>query len=424
MSCVVQSVNVEGFWGSHSLTFDLHEDINFLIGVNGSGKTTLIKLISSALTGDFLTLDQIDFQSIEIRLKRKTPYAKPYLRVEKKFLKKYQYVEIILQVWPTASSQPLTFRQSDFLPMRYRRDLSFSKYRARLAKSALEPLETELTSLASISWLAVDRKSDSEDDRSSSPPVDAKLDSLQLSLASFFSTLQNSSEEEFKKFQHSILYSMLKPSTPENLFISMLDLEIEEEENSLLDVFRELGADAARGNRRINDHFKRVKESIKKLRSEEEIDFSNLTALLSGWNLHQVVSAWHTLAETKEEIFRPQTMFIALVNDFFQRKKLSVSKSNHLKVVTQSGKELSPRELSSGEKQLLILLGEALLQAGRTAVFIADEPELSLHVEWQEKLVRSVRSLNPAAQIIFATHSPDIVGPFQNRIVDMEAIVE
>ena len=89
-------------------------------------------------------------------------------------------------------------------------------------------------------------------------------------------------------------------------------------------------------------------------------------------------------------------------------------------MTTQSGKEFSVQNLSSGEKQLLIIFGEALLQRQKAHIFIADEPELSLHVEWQEKLVSSLKILNPFAQLIFATHSPDIVGSYYKSVLQIE----
>jgi predicted ATPase len=76
--------------------------------------------------------------------------------------------------------------------------------------------------------------------------------------------------------------------------------------------------------------------------------------------------------------------------------------------------------LSSGEKQMVIILGEALLQRKMQAIYLADEPELSLHVKWQERLIDMLREINPSSQIIFATHSPDIVAHYQNRVFDME----
>jgi len=85
-----------------------------------------------------------------------------------------------------------------------------------------------------------------------------------------------------------------------------------------------------------------------------------------------------------------------------------------------SYRRLKLSELSSGEKQLLIILGQALLQEQKPTIFIADEPELSLHLKWQTSLTNAITSLNPKAQIIFATHSPDIVAAQQNKVIRME----
>jgi predicted ATP-dependent endonuclease of OLD family len=82
--------------------------------------------------------------------------------------------------------------------------------------------------------------------------------------------------------------------------------------------------------------------------------------------------------------------------------------------------EIELSDLSSGEKQMIIFLGETLLQEGNTHIFLADEPELSLHVEWQESLVDNIKALNPEAQIFFATHSPDIISTYDKCVFDME----
>ena len=55
-------------------------------------------------------------------------------------------------------------------------------------------------------------------------------------------------------------------------------------------------------------------------------------------------------------------------------------------------------------------------------VCIADEPELSLHLSWQEQLITSLRTVNPNAQVVFATHSPDIVSTYSDHVFDMEKI--
>lgn len=71
------------------------------------------------------------------------------------------------------------------------------------------------------------------------------------------------------------------------------------------------------------------------------------------------------------------------------------------------GQKLSLAMLSSGEKQLLKIL-VATMSAG-SSVILVDEPELSMHVDWQRRLIRSMRTLNRMAQLIIATHSPEIM---------------
>ena len=56
-------------------------------------------------------------------------------------------------------------------------------------------------------------------------------------------------------------------------------------------------------------------------------------------------------------------------------------------------------------------------------IFIADEPEISLHVIWQENLLKGIRNLNENAQLIIATHSPDIVADFSDKVTDMEDVI-
>ncbi|HFW6085601.1 TPA: AAA family ATPase, partial [Salmonella enterica subsp. enterica serovar Enteritidis] len=79
--------------------------------------------------------------------------------------------------------------------------------------------------------------------------------------------------------------------------------------------------------------------------------------------------------------------------------------------------------LSSGEKQLLILFIETLLQQNKPFIYLTDEPELSLHIAWQRKIIPAIKQLNPNAQIIAATHSPEVASKYRNAIFDMEKLV-
>ena len=75
----------------------------------------------------------------------------------------------------------------------------------------------------------------------------------------------------------------------------------------------------------------------------------------------------------------------------------------------QDGELLFPYKLSSGEKQMLVILLTVLVQDNSHCVLFMDEPEASLHIEWQQKLISMIRELNPNVQIILTTHSPAVI---------------
>ena len=68
-----------------------------------------------------------------------------------------------------------------------------------------------------------------------------------------------------------------------------------------------------------------------------------------------------------------------------------------------------PYQLSSGEKQMLVILLTVLVENEEPYVLFMDEPEISLHIEWQQRLIETILNLNPNVQIILTTHSPAVI---------------
>lgn len=109
------------------------------------------------------------------------------------------------------------------------------------------------------------------------------------------------------------------------------------------------------------------------------------------------------------ELTKPKKMFQDLVDELFAPTAKTIMRESNEIYFNQYGERLSPYLLSSGEKQLLVIMLTALVQECRPSVIFMDEPEISLHIEWQQRLISIVRSLNPNAQIILCTHSPAII---------------
>ena len=113
--------------------------------------------------------------------------------------------------------------------------------------------------------------------------------------------------------------------------------------------------------------------------------------------------------EEATAISQPKTKFQDLVDELFSDTgKKIIRKSNEI-LFDQDGDTLYPYQLSSGEKQMLVILLTVLVQDNRRGVLFMDEPEVSLHVEWQQRLISLIRALNPNVQIVLTTHSPAMI---------------
>jgi predicted ATP-dependent endonuclease of OLD family len=114
-------------------------------------------------------------------------------------------------------------------------------------------------------------------------------------------------------------------------------------------------------------------------------------------------------AEAAQQISQKKTRFQDIVDDLFSDTgKKMIRTANELQF-TQIGEVLLPYRLSSGEKQILIILLTVLVEDNEPYVLFMDEPEVSLHMEWQKRLIDLCLELNPNVQIILTTHSPAVV---------------
>ena len=114
-------------------------------------------------------------------------------------------------------------------------------------------------------------------------------------------------------------------------------------------------------------------------------------------------------AQRAQEISKPKQKFQDLVDDLFQETGKKIVRTENEIRFAQIGETLTPYQLSSGEKQMLAILLTVLVEDGRNYVLFMDEPEVSLHVDWQERLIDLILELNPNVQIILTTHSPAVI---------------
>ncbi|QYR60953.1 AAA family ATPase [Fusobacterium polymorphum] len=77
--------------------------------------------------------------------------------------------------------------------------------------------------------------------------------------------------------------------------------------------------------------------------------------------------------------------------------------------------EFDINDLSSGEKQLFLRTLSIKMLEPKNSIILIDEPELSLHPKWQQRIVEVYKNIGENNQIIVATHSPHILGSVSNE---------
>ena len=103
-------------------------------------------------------------------------------------------------------------------------------------------------------------------------------------------------------------------------------------------------------------------------------------------------------------------VFRDVVNSFYSNKLLRIT-NGKIYIDLSDGTTLPLEALSSGEKHILVIFYRLLFQTEPGSLVVFDEPEISLHVSWQQRLgpllndICRLRDL----QILIATHSPQVI---------------
>jgi energy-coupling factor transporter ATP-binding protein EcfA2 len=141
---------------------------------------------------------------------------------------------------------------------------------------------------------------------------------------------------------------------------------------------------------------------------------SVLTPFLDG--LEARLDALASIQDTLE-------VFLSSLNRFYVDKLVTFTLRAGIRIHTAEGMQLSPEALSSGERQLLLLLTNTLFAREEPALFIIDEPELSLNMKWQRQLVDALIrcTAGSATQFVLASHSFELISGVRERVVHLTA---
>lgn len=417
-----------------------HQQLNFITGINGSGKTNAIKLLQAMLKLDLEVLIAIPFEMAEISIKHQN--KEYYLKINKpkNSNKNNTTIEFIL------NNQEFKYSNDTFILMAFENEFNsnYLEHEALNFIRDLPPIFHEYLKIKNALFLGLERTSyisgDLEQDdfmstRRSIKNILASRKKIIEGLENCLVLIRRSYQNYRKKIDN-------KNQELPNLFVKssfdimdfnhmfrkynkleQIKMDIENINRKKEEILRLLNQPSIEEDRKNNffnflDKFGNMKE--------EEFN-KNPTALIE-WivnasevnRLQNIVKDLDSLNSEALEKFKPIQDFLVMLNRFISQSHKIAEINNVgdliIKRTTEKKSTIKINQLSSGEKQLLILLTHAAFSFingnSRRNVFIIDEPELSLHIHWQEMLVPALMEHAPNNQFIFATHSPEIIGDY------------
>ena len=430
MSYIIQHVTVDGLWGVKSFDTDFHTDINILIGQNGSNKTTFLNLIEACLMVDKRVFMQIPFRRIVFQLISQSGFLDSLI-VERVSEEKRELVRYYI---PNEGCLDIVLFAGD-------EDERFFASRPGMGGREVLRIRDILRGMVSMSWLSVDRFNDSYDDRRTFEErgriyrnvVDLKLENLLDKLSMYRLQLVEQTNKLTTELNQQVLSLLLYDDETDNFDYIKLDrfesLDPKEVQTSLYRVFKQMG-NMDQMKTKIQTHIDRLSEAVNRMKKNIQLTSNDVASIVLIGKTLRIIELSKTYKESVDNTLKPITNYQKILRKFIKDKNFNFSEDKGYLEITWANPSLASKRLShlrvnnlsSGEKQLLILLTQTLLQENAPYIFIADEPELSLHIEWQKYIIGAIHELNPNAQVIVATHSPEIAGQWAKNIIRMESI--
>ena len=156
-------------------------------------------------------------------------------------------------------------------------------------------------------------------------------------------------------------------------------------------------------------------DGVKLLESEGNnilLDSNEMSNKLKQFLLNQFFKDLNDMQKGIQNSPNRIAKFKKLYNDFFTEKEFIEINADTFEPIfrdKKTGKHLKVSELSAGEKQIFFRGGSLLQNIEDNTIVLIDEPEISLHPEWQQRILEFYKNINSSNQYIFSTHSPHIV---------------
>lgn len=430
MKPYITRIQAKGIYGLFNIDYEFHDGVNVIYALNGYGKTTLIHILSNILNHDWSQFYKIEFKSIRVTFSNNEEY---YLsKLESRQVGSHFHHKINVKYTKDISKKkPIRKHLVDGKQ-------EFCTLNQNVVKTGTENQIEEDTPLhraayfpafrsALDSYSAMNNDPEIKNARSILPENFGLFPEDQTAFArkflnQFVPKLDYNSIELFEKaFKENFDQAKSDVVTFENYqFGNILNrlAKFTTYENghsvSLRELYNEIQSmvtdSLEKDNFPVNVKTQEIVSLMENVDEDNELQNSILyrDALVYRELLQEII-AFREKADNKFNIFiESVNEFLALTSKSIERDPDDPSQVQ----LCDHGHQRDLSTLSSGERQILSMVYFASWLSDQEVILI-DEPEISLHVDWQRRLLPMLEKQLSGKQLIACTHSPIILRPYQ-----------
>lgn len=436
----IQKVELKGIHKRYDLEIEFNDSLNILHGQNGTGKSTLIHIIANVANCDFIRFAFLEFKEIKV-----TYSNLAFVLVSQQQDKDGE--TIISIKTQSGASFSFTKREAFEDVREYEDDRYLQEFAPELSSRLIEFVkENDIRHIDTSYFPAFRTMLEAWSSQRDTRRVNhhRRVREMTAKQATMFARnlfgqflpainypspidIERNLRDEIRDCQVRI--ARYESSVFSDSFVKVFSalLEGSEVDSSADQLMREISQLTAESNTNKLGDFEENSNTYRKLQRlvTNSLRYDELQSSASG-----VLTVYRdALKERKsfqQESFKEIDTYFNVVNSFLDKKELAYTLDRNrrmpkvgLKFPDDSWSSI--KVMSSGERQLLTMLYAVNRMSGNAAVLI-DEPEISLHIDWQEDLLKNMMEQLGDRQIIVCTHSPAIAADFDEYMKEVEPI--